>query len=111
MMFETVRRASATTFDARSLMGISSRRIAGGISGRTSRMRRSSVRRNMPAMCERVCLFWKEPERPAGGAPHRYNPDNMNPYASFLGQRNAVEVIEQTAKRLYELAAALGSTN
>ena len=40
-------RASETTFEARSLIGISSSRIAGGISGRTSRMRRSSVGRNM----------------------------------------------------------------
>ena len=36
-------RASETTFEARSLIGISSSRIAGGISGRTFRMRRSSV--------------------------------------------------------------------
>jgi hypothetical protein len=36
-------RVSETTIDARSLIGISSSRIAGGISGRTSRIRRSSV--------------------------------------------------------------------
>src|SRR5262245_43629466 len=40
-------RALATTFDARSLIGISSSRIAGGIRGRTSVMQRSSVRRNI----------------------------------------------------------------
>src|SRR5580765_857635 len=40
-------RASETTFEARSLIGISSRRIAGGMSGRTSRIRKSSVRRIM----------------------------------------------------------------
>src|SRR5471032_2851941 len=44
-------RASETTFEARSLIGISSIRIAGGISGRTSRMRRSSVGRIM------VCVY------------------------------------------------------
>ncbi len=31
----------------------------------------------------------------------------MNPYASFLGDRNAFEVIEQTARKLYEAAATL----
>src|SRR5215510_447779 len=40
-------RVSATTFDARSLIGISSSRIAGGISGRTWVIRRSSVRLNI----------------------------------------------------------------
>src|SRR5881398_3673789 len=43
----TAARASATTFDARSLIGISSRRIAGGMSGRTWVIRRSSVARNI----------------------------------------------------------------
>ena len=43
----TAARASATMFDARSLIGSSSSRMAGGMSGRTSRMRRSSVRRNI----------------------------------------------------------------
>ena len=37
-------RASETTFEARSLIGISSSRIAGGMSGRTCVIRRSSVR-------------------------------------------------------------------
>ena len=41
------RRASATMFEAARVIGISSSRMAGGISGRTWRMRRSSVRRNM----------------------------------------------------------------
>ena len=36
-------RDAATTLEAFSLIGISSCRIAGGISGRTCRMRRSSV--------------------------------------------------------------------
>ena len=40
-------RVSETTFEARSLIGISSSRIAGGMSGRTCVMRRSSVRRNI----------------------------------------------------------------
>src|SRR5437773_3251286 len=47
MTFAIAVLASETTMEARSLIGISSSRIAGGISGRTSRMRRSSVRRNM----------------------------------------------------------------
>ena len=47
MTFAIVCRVSETTFDARSLIGISSSRIAGGMSGRTSLMRRSSVGRNM----------------------------------------------------------------
>jgi hypothetical protein len=34
----------------------------------------------------------------------------MNPYASFLGDRNPVEVIENTSKRLYETSATLGTT-
>lgn len=32
----------------------------------------------------------------------------MNPYASFLGSRNAVETIAQTPERLAALAAAIG---
>ncbi len=40
-------RAFETTLEARSLIGISSSRIAGGMSGRTCVMRRSSVRWNM----------------------------------------------------------------
>jgi len=33
----------------------------------------------------------------------------MNPYAVHLGDRNAVEVIEHTSRRLYEASAALGA--
>src|SRR5437867_3913242 len=47
MMFEMAARASETTSDARALTGISSSRIAGEMSGRTSRIRRSSVRRTI----------------------------------------------------------------
>jgi len=32
----------------------------------------------------------------------------MNPYAAHLGDRNAVEVIENTSRRLYEASASLG---
>src|SRR6187455_920186 len=55
-------RALATTFEARSLMGISSSRMAGGISGRTSVMRRSSVRRN---------ITFRLPWSPASGQQRR----------------------------------------
>jgi DinB superfamily len=34
----------------------------------------------------------------------------MNPYAAHLGDRSAVEVIENTARRLYETSAALGTS-
>ena len=40
----TALRVSETTFDALSLIGISSSRMAGGMSGRVSVIRRSSVR-------------------------------------------------------------------
>jgi hypothetical protein len=40
-------RASDTIFETRSVIGISSSRMAGGMSGRTSVMRRSSVRLNI----------------------------------------------------------------
>jgi len=33
----------------------------------------------------------------------------MNPYAAHLGDRNAVEVIENTSRRLYEASASLGA--
>ena len=33
----------------------------------------------------------------------------MNPYATHLGDRNAVEVIENTSRRLYEASASLGA--
>ena len=33
----------------------------------------------------------------------------MNPYAAYLGDRNAVEVIENTSRRLYEASASLGA--
>jgi len=33
----------------------------------------------------------------------------MNPYAAHLGDRNAVEVIEKTSRRLYEASASLGA--
>jgi len=33
----------------------------------------------------------------------------MNPYASHLGDRQPLEVVEHTARRLYEASAALGS--
>jgi DinB superfamily len=33
----------------------------------------------------------------------------MNPYAAHLGDRNAVEVIENTSRRLYEASAVLGA--
>ena len=35
----------------------------------------------------------------------------MNPYASFLGERNTSEVIEETPRRLYEAAVNLGQGN
>src|SRR3954453_19933499 len=42
-------RVVAATSEARSVIGISSRRMAGGISGRTSVIRRSSVARSITA--------------------------------------------------------------
>src|SRR5437899_4861773 len=33
----------------------------------------------------------------------------MNPYAPHLGDRNALEVVEHTARRLYEASATLGT--
>src|SRR2546427_12291586 len=33
----------------------------------------------------------------------------MNPYAAHLGDRNALEVVEHTSRRLYEVSAALGT--
>jgi len=33
----------------------------------------------------------------------------MNPYAAYLGDRNALEVVGQTSRRLYEVSAALGT--
>ena len=48
MTRETAVRASDTTLDAVSLTGISSSRMAGGMSGRVSVIRRSSVRWSIP---------------------------------------------------------------
>lgn len=34
----------------------------------------------------------------------------MNPYAAHLGDRNALDVVEHTARRLYEASASLGTS-